>query len=124
MPRLDGPGDPAALWSALVPLLVVLAQAGIYWLLTLAWAEKAPMPVTVAGVYRAFRIIDAVLLGAGLVGILVWWSEQPGTVAAQQGPVHPRGVGLVGQGPHRRGPGPPATGSRDVQGVWHGLEHG
>lgn len=80
MPRLGGPDDPAALWSALVPLLVVLVQAGTYWLLARTWVEKEPMPAVVAGVYRAFRVVDAILLGAGLVGILVWWPGQIGTV--------------------------------------------
>ncbi|MEU4566849.1 hypothetical protein [Micromonospora sp. NPDC023956] len=79
MPRLAGPDDSAALWSALVPLLVVLVQAGVYWLAARSWVERAPMPVAVAGVYRVFRIADAVLLGAGLVGILVWWPDQAGT---------------------------------------------
>jgi hypothetical protein len=75
MPRLDGPDDHAALWSALIPLLVVLTQAGIYWLLARTWVKQMPMPAAIANVYRAFRIIDAVLLVAGLIGILVWWPE-------------------------------------------------
>ncbi|MET4540142.1 hypothetical protein ABIE37_001923 [Arthrobacter bambusae] len=33
MPRLSGPGDHFAMWSALIPLLVILVQAGVYWLL-------------------------------------------------------------------------------------------
>ena len=43
MPRLEGPHDSAALWSALAPLLVVLVQAGVYWLLARGWVEQAPM---------------------------------------------------------------------------------
>lgn len=79
MPRLAAPGDHAALVSALLPLLVVLVQAGLYWLLARTWVERTPMPPAVAGVYRAFRIADAVLLGAGLVGILIWWPERVGS---------------------------------------------
>lgn len=78
MPRLEGPEDYAALWSALTPLLVILVQAGFYWLLARAWVERAPMPATVAGIYRVFRIADIVLLISGLVGILVWWPDNFG----------------------------------------------
>ncbi len=80
IPRLGEPGDRAALLSALLPLLVVLAQAGTYWLLARTWVEKASMPVPVAGLYRAFRVPDAALLGAALIGVLMWWPERPGTV--------------------------------------------
>lgn len=79
MPRLEGPHDYAALWSALAPLLVILVQAGFYWLLARAWVERAPMPAAVAGIYRVFRIADIVLLSSGLVGILVWWPDSLGT---------------------------------------------
>ncbi|MFE0591051.1 hypothetical protein [Micromonospora echinospora] len=79
MPRLAGPDDSSALWSALVPLLAVLVQAGIYWLAARSWVERAPMPAPFAAAYRVFRIADAVLLGVGLVGILVWWPEGIGT---------------------------------------------
>jgi hypothetical protein len=74
-PRLNGPDDDKALWSALLPLLVILVQAGVYWLLARDWVKRAPMPAAIAKVYRLFRIADAVLLGAGLVGVLVWWPD-------------------------------------------------
>ncbi|OZV82378.1 hypothetical protein CA850_08815 [Micromonospora echinospora] len=79
MPRLAGSDDSMALWSALVPLLVVLVQAGIYWLAARSWVERAPMPAAIAAAYRVFRIVDAVLLGVGLAGILLWWPERIGT---------------------------------------------
>ncbi|GLY23198.1 hypothetical protein [Micromonospora sp. NBRC 101691] len=79
MPRLAGPDDSMALWSALVPLLAVLAQAGVYWLAARSWVERAPMPAAFAAVYRVFRIADPVLLGVGLAGILAWWPEGIGT---------------------------------------------
>jgi hypothetical protein len=75
-PRLSGQDERAALWSALVPLIVVLVQAGAYWLLARGWVERAPMPPAVARLYRAFRIADPVLLAAGLVGILLWLPER------------------------------------------------
>lgn len=78
MPRLEGPDDYAALWSALAPLLVILVQAGFYWLLARTWVERAPIPAAVAGIYRVFRIADIVLLSSGLVGILVWWPDNLG----------------------------------------------
>ncbi|MFI6229274.1 hypothetical protein ACIBCR_18405 [Micromonospora echinospora] len=79
MPRLAGPDDSLALWSALVPLLAVLVQAGVYWLAARSWIERAPMPAASAAVYRAFRIADPVLLGLGLAGILMWWPRGVGT---------------------------------------------
>ena len=72
MPRLEVPQDSAALWSALAPLLIILVQAGAYWLLARNWVELAPMPTSLAALYRAFRVLDAGVLVAGLVGVLVW----------------------------------------------------
>lgn len=61
-----------ALWSGLAPLLVILVQAGTYWLLARGWVGCAPMPSRVAHAYRAFRVVDPVMLAAGLTGVLVW----------------------------------------------------
>lgn len=75
VPRLESAGDVAALWSALLPLLVVLLQAGTYWLLARSWVERAAMPASLAAVYRAFRMLDVLLLAGGLVGVVIWWPE-------------------------------------------------
>lgn len=72
MPKLDTYQDSAALWAALAPLLVILVQAGTYWLLARGWVEKAPMPAPLAALYRGFRYLDAGLLLVGLLGVLVW----------------------------------------------------
>ena len=72
-PRLGEPDDRLALWSALAPLVVVLVQAGVYWLAARTWVGRGTMPSGLAVVYRAFRVLDPVLLAAGLVGVLVWW---------------------------------------------------
>lgn len=80
-PRLNGP-DTLALWSALVPLIVVLVQGGAYWVLARSWvggAERAPEGVRTA--YRLFRVVDPVLLGAGALGLLVWWPSGIGAAA-------------------------------------------
>jgi hypothetical protein len=78
LPTLSHPRDQAALGSALAPLLIILMQAGAYWLLARNWVELQPMPASLAGIYRAFRITDVALLAAGLVGVLVWWPPHPG----------------------------------------------
>lgn len=65
------------LWSALVPLVVVLVQGGAYWLLARGWVLRSSMPAPVAQVYRAFRLVDPVLLAAGFGGVLVWLPERP-----------------------------------------------
>lgn len=75
LPRLVGPDDVRALWSALIPLLVLLTQAGGYWLLARSWVERGAMPSRIATVYRGFRLVDAGLLLAGLVGVLLWWPD-------------------------------------------------
>ena len=78
MPRLETRQDSAALWSALAPLLIILVQAGAYWLLARNWVERAPMPTSLAALYRAFRALDAVFLVAGLLGVLAWLPDQVG----------------------------------------------
>lgn len=70
--RLGTP-DAFALWAALIPLLVILCQAGTYWLLARTWVGVARMPAALAGVFRGLRIADVVLLVIGLVGVIVWW---------------------------------------------------
>jgi len=77
VPRLGDPDDRFALWSALIPLLVVLVQAGLYWLAARTWVCRRTMPVGLAAVYSVFRVLDPVLLVAGLVGVLVWWPSAP-----------------------------------------------
>lgn len=75
--RLNSPAQVWALWCALIPLLVVLLQAGVYWLLARGWVERARMPRPIAALYRSFRLLDPVLLVAGLCGIVVWWPDEP-----------------------------------------------
>lgn len=75
--RLDGTEARVALWCALAPLLVVLVQAGAYWLLARQWVTERSMPVGLARVFRAMSVADGALLVAGLVGVVVWLPEQP-----------------------------------------------
>ncbi|KQQ49441.1 hypothetical protein [Plantibacter sp. Leaf314] len=77
LPVLERPSDALAFWSALIPLLVILAQAGVYWLLARQWVEQGRMPSGLASVYRGFRVLDVALLLAGLVGIIVWFPAHP-----------------------------------------------
>ena len=72
LPRLVGPEDRWAAWFALIPLLVVLLQAGGYWLLARDWVARGSMPTPLATVYRTFRWVDALLLIGGLMGLLLW----------------------------------------------------
>ena len=75
-PALDTTGR-RALWGALVPLLVVLVQAGVYWLLARGWVLRSGMPSALASVFRTLKVVDVVLLVAGLVVVLVWWPSRP-----------------------------------------------
>jgi hypothetical protein len=78
-PRLKDDSDAAALWSALIPLLVILVHAGAYWLAARSWVEHRPMPAVWAGIYRVFRVADAAMLAIGLLGVIVWWPDSVGT---------------------------------------------
>jgi len=70
-PRLGSPSGQVAVWAALVPLVVVLGQAGLYWLLARTWIGRGAMPSTLRLLYRRFRVVDAVLLAAGLAIVAV-----------------------------------------------------
>lgn len=76
-PRLDGHAH-RALWSALVPLLLVLVEAGVYWLCARSWVGRGPMPAPLAAVYRVLRVATVVGLVAGLVGVVWWWPDDLG----------------------------------------------
>lgn len=68
---------PLALWSAFAPLLVILVQAGAYWLAARSWVGRGTMPKPLAGWYAAFRWLNPLLLAVGLVGLLVGWPDHP-----------------------------------------------
>ena len=68
-PRLPG-GDDRALAGALLPLVLVLAQAGTYWLLARSWVARSTMPSGIATAYRALRIVDVAALTLGLVVVV------------------------------------------------------
>jgi hypothetical protein len=76
-PRLTVRED-RALWSALVPLLVVLVQAATYWLSARRWVGRAAMPAGLAALFRVFKVGDVLLLAGGLGGVLLWLPERPG----------------------------------------------
>lgn len=77
-PRFEGTRGAAALWCALVPLIVILAQGGAYWLLARDWVGRAAMPVGLASLYRGFRTLDPVLLALGAVGVVALRPENVG----------------------------------------------
>jgi hypothetical protein len=71
--RLDDDGG-RALWWAMAPLLVILLQGSAYWLLARTWlpgAGRTGMPRGIALLYRAFRLLDPVLLAGCLAGVLL-----------------------------------------------------
>ncbi|MDJ0402974.1 hypothetical protein QNA23_05770 [Rhodococcus erythropolis] len=74
MPRLEGSQDCAAL----APLLVILVQAGAYWLLARGWVELEPMPARLAALYRVFRVLDVLLLAIALLGVVIWLPDHSG----------------------------------------------
>ena len=76
-PRLDTDADRFAFWAALVPLVVILLQAGVYWLIARTWLGDGRMPRGVASVYRCFRVVDVVLLAVGLGGVVAAGPSSP-----------------------------------------------
>lgn len=70
VPRLGSGSDRLALWAALVPLVVILVQAGSYWLAARSWIRRGQMPRGLRILYRYLRGGDAVLLAASLVVII------------------------------------------------------
>lgn len=76
-PRLGGPGSSLPMWFALGPLLLILVQAGSYWLLARAWVARSPMPAGLAAAYRALRVLNPGILLAGLLGLVVTWPQRP-----------------------------------------------
>lgn len=77
VPRLEGP-ERAALWAGLGPLVVILTQAGVYWLLARRWVGRAPMPPGPAAWYGAFRLGNPLLLLGGLATLAWYWPHRPG----------------------------------------------
>ena len=72
-PRLVSWNAAAALWAVLTPLLIILVQAGVYWLLARRWvASTTSMPPAIASAYRGLKVANVVLLAVGLLGMLTW----------------------------------------------------
>lgn len=66
-PRLTDNRSFVTLMVAFVPLLLILTQAAAYWLAARTWVKVRPMPRRLADLYRAFRVLDVILiLTAGL----------------------------------------------------------
>lgn len=77
VPRLGGPGSSLPLCFALGPLVLILLQAGAYWLAARGWVVRSGMPPTLASTYRWFRTLNPVLLLVGLAGLTLTWPEEP-----------------------------------------------
>lgn len=74
-PGLEELGD-WALWAALTPLIIVLVQAGGFWLLARSWVRRATMSTVLAKVYVGFGVCDVLLLLGGLIGVVAWAPNQ------------------------------------------------
>ena len=77
LPRLT-PTEARALWGGLAPLLIVLVEAGAYWLAARTWTPHSTMPRAMAGACQALRVLNPTLLAAGLVVIALHWPSRPG----------------------------------------------
>lgn len=52
---------------AMAPLLLVLIQAGLYWLAARSWVGVSQMPAPMACCFAVFRWVDPLLLGGAAV---------------------------------------------------------
>ena len=67
VPRLGSDQAVASFLVAVVPLVLILSQAGAYWLLARTWVEVRSMPRSLARLYRTLQVLDVlVLLAAGI----------------------------------------------------------
>ncbi len=65
-PRLNDDQRALTFMAGVAPLVLVLSQAGAYWLLARGWVTVRPMPRRLARLYRVFQTLDVlVLVGAG-----------------------------------------------------------
>jgi len=59
-------------WAALAPVLLILAQAGGFWLAARSWVLLRVMPMTLARLFAVAGVINVVVLVAGLTVVVVW----------------------------------------------------
>lgn len=81
-PRLPRDQDRMAFWAALIPLLVILVAAGLYWLLARTWVGRTVMPRSLARTYKALRAVCLVLLVGGLVGVACGGRPAPASASS------------------------------------------
>lgn len=75
-PRLDDT-DTVCLWCAVAPLLVIVLQAGVYWLAARRWVNKNPMPRMWAKTYFWCARGNVLMLAASACGVVAWWPSDP-----------------------------------------------
>ncbi|SED88921.1 hypothetical protein [Ruania alba] len=78
------PDDQLGLAAAIVPLLLILVQAGIYWLLARRWVGVDAMPAGLAELYSSFRWVNPIVLAVSL-GVLVWQVSTVGAAVLSAG---------------------------------------
>lgn len=63
-PRLGSTQAGVSFVVGVAPLILVLSQAGAYWLLARTWVLIRPMPRGLARLYRTFQVLDVFVLAA------------------------------------------------------------
>jgi hypothetical protein len=72
LPFIASEDAEAAMWFAMSPLIFVLIQAGIYWLIARRHLP-GPFPCRAATIYRALRILDPFILFGCAIGVVGSW---------------------------------------------------
>ena len=76
IPDAFAPDAVQAIWWAMTPLLVVLVQASIYWLVARTWVGASVMPRAMARLYQAFAVANAVLVLIAAAMIATHWPAE------------------------------------------------
>lgn len=74
-PRLGGDQAVASFLVAVLSLVLILSQAGAYWLLARTWVEAGSMPRPLARLYRVLQVLDMLVLAMAGVYIAVHLSS-------------------------------------------------
>lgn len=65
----------ASFLVAVLSLVLILSQAGAYWLLARTWVEARSMPRSLARLYRVLQVLDMLVLATAGVYVAVHLSS-------------------------------------------------
>lgn len=61
--------------------MLILIQAGCYWLLARQWVGVGTMPRPIVRAFRVLQVVNVLMLLIGIIGVTIWFPRNPGTAA-------------------------------------------